>query len=308
MQLLQGEWIYPAGSPSRTLRLHNINATTRYIKKLKQYFHKHRIREKLTVIANGLANTSSISQQEARISMINNWAEQLDQLDKLRVTLMIAAEKRCQRKGITKTYQWSVALMEAGHQITYWKARKSFKLMDIRVTELVGYPKQLHQEYSMPDTELSIEEIKSHLKKAWKHLRSVQKEDRAHRIQHLHDLAKVRAENGDGNEESIIKQLINAEQTKESHCRISYHIKGFQQLSVDYVLIPVGEDANGPFGKKWNRVQDKRELESILLKRNKSKLLESNISPFATGSLFNDIGATGEGDNLENILKDKYVL
>ena len=183
--LLQGEWIDPIGPTPRTLRLKNINATTKYIRILKQYFQQHRIREKLVKIANGLESTRNISLKEERMGMINRWAKQLDKLDELRITLMLAAEKRCQRKGITKTYQWSIDLMEAGQKITYWKSRKTFKIMDIKVTEMVGYTLQLHKQYSIPDTELSIEEIKNNLKNSWKNLRRIQREDRAHRTQYL---------------------------------------------------------------------------------------------------------------------------
>ena len=105
-----------------------------------------------------------------------------------------------------------------------------------------------------------------------------------------------------------MKQLLNAEETRESHRRISYHLKGSQKSSVDYILIPVGEDPRGPFGKKWQRVQNKSDLETRLLQRNQEKLQESCISPFARGNLFQDIGLAGEGDGLENILRGEYVL
>ena len=94
---------------------------------------------------------------------------------------MLSAEKRCQRKGITKTYLWSVSLMEAGQQVTYWKARKMLHFLGVKVRDVFGYTKQLHNKYMISDVELSGEEIKMQLKQVWKNLRGVQREDRANR-------------------------------------------------------------------------------------------------------------------------------
>ena len=116
---------------------------------------------------------------------------------------MISAEKRCQRKGIPQTYLWSVSLMEAGQQVTYWKSRKMLHSLGVKVQDIFGYTKQLHDKYMISDAELTGEEIKKHLKQAWRNLRSVQREDRAHRNRHLEDLAKHKAAEGKEKKKAI---------------------------------------------------------------------------------------------------------
>ena len=107
---------------------------------------------------------------------------------------------------------------------------------------------------------------------------------------------------------NLIKQIKNTEESRETHGKLNFHLKDTKKGSIDHVLIPIGEDPKGVFGKKWKKISDEDEVEGIILERNEKKLRESKISPFATTSktsLSQGIGHMGDGSAVEEIVRWK---
>ena len=130
----------------------------------------------------------------------------------------------------------------------------------------------------------TVEEIKQELKNAWKNLREIQKEDRANREVFLEELATEQAAQHNIRLESAIKQIQNAEASCDSHKKLNQGIRKSSKGAIDHVLIPDGDDPNGPFGEKWKQITNIKEVEKILLERNENKLKESKMSLFSASS------------------------
>ena len=305
--VLGGKWKEPRGPPVRGLVLKNIKALSTYKNKLCEYWKQHRMQEKMEAIIHSL---QGISKDHITQSEIESVREKIDKWDTLATELMMASERRCRRTGITKTYLWSKPLMLAGQRVTYWKIRKQSKKNGSSEYKK-GYAAYLQQIFKYNNEEMTEDEIRIQLKEAWKNLREVQKEDRKHRDAFLEELAKKRAEEQNIRVESAIKQIRNAEAASEVHEKFNYYLKDTRRGAIDHLLIPVGTDPQGAFGKKWRKVTDETEVEEILLQRNEAKLRESKISPFSTSShtsLGTSIGHMGDTEAVEKILKGEYKI
>ena len=135
---------------------------------------------------------------------------------------------------------------------------------------------------------MTYEEIKKELKDLWKHLQSIQ-QDRANRNSFLDLLAEERAEQQNIKYKSTIKQIKNTEVYQVTHNKLNYHLKDNSKGAIEYLLIPDGDDPKGPFGKKWRKIMDTKEVKAQVLRCNEAKLKESRISPFSiiTRTLYN---------------------
>ena len=163
--------------------------------------------------------------------------------------------------------------------MTYWKARKKADYLGIDLANLSGYAMYLHEKFGFTTLKLSKDKIKEELKQAWKNLRSVQKEDRAHRKQFLEELAEERAKQQNIAVSSAIKQINNAEESKQSHKKFNNHLRPKVNGAIDHVMIPIGDDPNGVFGKKWKKITEEEEVEKLLLEQNQNKLRELKYLP-----------------------------
>ena len=99
----------------------------------------------------------------------------------------------------------------------YWKATKRSLYNGQTVSNLSGYVKYLHDQFGYDNTEMKKEFIQQQLKGAWKDLRAIQKEDRMNRQDFLEELANERASQQNIKVESAIKQIRNAEATRDTH-------------------------------------------------------------------------------------------
>ena len=174
---------------------------------------------------------------------------------------MQASEKKCKRHGFTSTYLWSKLLMLAGQKVTYWKDRKKSLNLGIFLATLSGYAMHLYETFEYTTLHLSEEQTKLELKKAWKELREVQKEDRSHQKQFLLELAQARAKQQNISAESVIKQINYAEESRESHSKFNYHLKSTNKGAISHVMIPIGDDPKGVLEKKWRKVTDEGKVE-----------------------------------------------
>ena len=118
---------------------------------------------------------------------------------------MIAADKGCRRKRLTTTYEWSPSLQEAGQAITYWKGRKKLAAQGGDIRNLTGYLAQLHEDMGIESVEKDMDSIELELRKAWRNLREVQKEDSLYREKFLSELAEQHAIEQNIQQESAVK-------------------------------------------------------------------------------------------------------
>ena len=263
--LLKGVHKAPQSPPSRGLKLKNIKALQIFQEQLQEFCRQHRMREKMHRISQSLMETERISDTTEKAQRISVWKDKLEEWDTLMMRLMLAAEKKCSKKGLTRTYLWSRPLVVAGQRITYWKARKKvFSRKDGPIL-LSGYALHLHETFGKEKNHLDKEEVVKELKEAWKHLRSIQKEDRAHRQAFLEELALERSKQQKIKVESAIRQIMNAEESAESHEKLNYYLRKTSKGAIDYLLIPVGTNKYGPFGKKWEKISDSKQVEQLLL-------------------------------------------
>ena len=251
--LLGGKVKEHVHAPIRGLKLKNIKALKKYQTFLQDYLKQHRMREKLTMISREMSKVHRMRDEEEREKHIQGWAEQLDKWDELFINLMLKSEKKCSKTGLTRTYLWSKPLMLAGQRITYLKARKRALQNGHTLSDLSGYAKYLHDQFGYDNMEMTKESVQKQLKEAWKDLRAIQKEDRMNRQDFLEELAIERASQQNIKVESAIKQIQNAEATSDTHSKLNYYLKHIQKGAISHLLIPDGEDKEGPYGKRWKK-------------------------------------------------------
>ena len=58
----------------------------------------------------------------------------------------------------------------------------------------------------------------------------------------------------------------------------------------------------------WRKIEDKHEMEQVLLHRNKQRFLDSIISPFATQPILNKMGLVGNSQGGEKMLNGTYSM
>ena len=301
----------PVGIKPRGLKLQNIKALHKFKERMETYCKQHRMKEKIHTISKGLLDSDKEEDNGKKQTIIQRWATELDKWDQLFTELLLASERKCSKTGLTRTYLWSKPLMMAGQRITYWKARKRGLKCNRDVEHLKGYAKHLHNKFGYTNKRLSKGEIRMELRDAWKNLRAIQKEDRANRQQFLEELAVERAFQQNIQIASAIKQIQNSEETKQSHEKLGRQIKPTERGAIKYILIPDGDNPDGPFGKSWKKITDSEEVEKLLLQRNENKLQESSASPFSTTTtttLSQNIGHIGDQNIIEDILNNEYCI
>ena len=243
-EILGGKHKAPTGPPTRILKLRNVKALERFQDQLKEYWKQHRMNEKMECIAKGFIDTTNSKDER------QHWRQQLESWDKLSIELMLASEKGCRRTAITSTYAWSKPLMLAGQRVTYWKTRKRMQTAGTTIDGISGYGEHLHNKFGYSTKTLTNEEVKTELKAAWKNLREIQKEDKVNRQRFMEELAEQRAKEQHISISSAIKQIQNAEKSRDSHSKFNYYLKEIRKGAIDHLLIPIGEDPDGVFGKQ----------------------------------------------------------
>ena len=88
----------------------------KYLEVLEKYYQDHKILERLRLIQRKLQGAVSGEWKKKVL-------EQLDAVDKQRINLMIAAEKKVGPPTRPGVYNWSPSLEKAGRCITHWKLK-----------------------------------------------------------------------------------------------------------------------------------------------------------------------------------------
>ena len=101
--VLGGKQKAPGSIPTRGLKLKNITALKKFKEHLIEYSKQHRMDGKIRKISIGLMDSNNLEGQE-KIMTIKRWAVKLEKWDKLMIDLMLAAERKVSRRGLTKTY------------------------------------------------------------------------------------------------------------------------------------------------------------------------------------------------------------
>ena len=214
-----------------TFRLANVKATKAYIKNLRKYYQDHWIFPRLLQIDRELRDSTSEETKQ-------KWISKACQLDKQRTLLKLAAAKKCAKQHLTKTYPYSEKLAHAGQAITYWKGRKDGILFH---QPLHPYLDRLRIDLQIQDNDSSnLRYVQQQLEAAWKYKRSLHDDTASIRHEFLKELAEYQAAMKNIKMESVLKQLRNAEESRNGHKNIDWYLKPHERGSVSSVLIPDG--------------------------------------------------------------------
>ena len=289
----------------RTLRLNNAEAIKKYTTHLTRLYQKHKVLERLLELDKSLQDSTTPDQREY-------WIEKMVKLDQERTDYKRSAEKQCAKSHLTIKHPWSAKLCQAGQTITYWKGRKTGIEMS---TPLRPSHYKIRQDYQIEDNDSSdLDYVKKNLSEAWKHKRSLHEHTAELLEEFLQELAEYHASMKNIKQESVVKQLKNAEKSRLEHQHINWFLKPHERGSVNSVLVPDGfkkvKLPDGTFKdmQQWREIIDSEELFSPILKQNSEALHGSKDSPFATCPLLDDLGRYGEGLGAEEILSGTYML
>ena len=289
----------------RTLRLTNVKAINKFISILKEYYKNHNILNRLLEIEQGLRQANN---QET----IDFWIKKAQALDRQRTCFKLAAEKKCAKSKLNPSYPWSLKLAQAGQKITYWKGRKESALFDI---PLRPYLYKLKETLKIQDTgSQNPQYIKKHLAQAWKDKKTLHSHTAELRKEFLDELAAYHAEKKRIKQSSMVKQLKNAEGSRNEHRKINWYFKPEKRGSINTILVPKGHtqniDPEWDFEKfkEWDEITDAEEIFRVVLAYNEKHLKSSITSPFAQSPLFEHLGRYGDGPKVDEILAGTYVL
>ena len=139
--------------------------------------------------------------------------QELEELDAIRSTGMLYAEKHCRKLKMGEC-KWSPKLQRAQDRITYYKltiSRRSGCKVGARV--LVKFAKKLGEN----NKKCTDEELKKNLVIAWKEYTQVKKNHEKERDTYIGELAEALEANGKGKKASQIKKLMKLEKDRDMY-------------------------------------------------------------------------------------------
>ena len=115
----------------------------------------------------------------------------------------------------------------------------------------------------------------------YEHAKSIRNAPKLRR-QMLIDMAQEMAETKKCAVTSAIRQIQNAEQSKNTHSRHRFIMKGAHPGHLKHMIIPI---PSLTAETTWIQIGGKEELHEALIAQNEQHLTASNISPFAYGPI-----------------------
>lgn len=129
-------------------------------------------------------------------------------------------------------------LAQAGQKIMYWKGRKESSVFNI---PLCPYLLKLQKLLKIQDTgSHNLQYIKKNLAQAWKDKKALLAHTAELRKELFDKLAAYHAEKKNTKQASIIKQLKNAEKSRNKHRKINWYFKPQQRGSINTIFVPKG--------------------------------------------------------------------
>ena len=238
----------------RRLKNNSLSSVRNYKKSIKRLSKKHRLSKKFRKIRKAF---SKYGPTKANITKLNKF-------DALLTKILLSSEKYCSRVSTKCKTPWSPTLKHAIKDYSHAKRK---------VRELRKHPSTTKETLNQAITRRS---------QTRKHLNEVEKNADDYRKQFLLQQAEYFADKRDTSTEVEYQNLLWYEALRKSYSRIRYVHSGSRSGSISAILIPEIPDDQDPFnieqmwkriepknGKNistWRRIDDKTQIESLLLK------------------------------------------
>jgi hypothetical protein len=277
----------------RQLSIKNRRITTKYLNTLQKLENKAGIHRGVKKVRELMANDNQSDKER------DYCIKKLKQYKTTMLQLMISANKTA-TKGKPSVYKWSNQLRFQGKRMRYWNDRKRSsengdpegafcKIPSGYKPPLVyTHDEVLHEYFSA-----KAEWIKTKDSSAYLH------------HQYMVDLIEHIGETRGISNETAKKLLYHQEASKAGHEKQSKYIKKQKKGLLTELLIPVPHTTNT---NAHIRITDEKTIETILLRRNKTKLTEAVISPFCKGPLAAMINENGRCEVSTQIIDGTFDL
>ena len=266
----------------RRLKSYDPKCVTLYIDEVNKGFSNHTIAERINKLWGELENATEMSpSQERRYNSIDRDVHRL----------CTSAEKKI---GVHKKrrYVWSPELDHGMKVVRYWKSRRKWFGNKPKTEELI----RIGVKEGFCTTENKSEEsLQLEIASAQRALKEVKSKDKQIRIKYLERLADKYAERNKITKAAAIKALLAHEESREMFRTISLRIKGVQSPQTAEVWLKTPEGERTVLSRC-------KEVEDHLLTRNRHHLRQAAGTPFADGSLGDEIEEDGTGNLADLIL------
>ena len=238
----------------RRLKNNSLSSVQKYKKSIKRLYKKHKLSKKFRKIRKAF---SKYGPTQANISKLNKF-------DDLITKILLSSERQCSRVSKKCKTPWSPTLKHAIKDYSHAKRK---------VRDLRKRPSTSKETLSQAITRRS---------QARKHLNQVVENADDYRKKILLQQAEYLADKRDTSTEIEYKNLVRYEALRKSYSRIRYVHSGSRSGSISAILIPEIPEDHDPFnieqmwkriepknGKDiptWRRIDDKDQIESLLLK------------------------------------------
>jgi hypothetical protein len=262
----------------RQLSVKNRRVTKLYLKTLKKLEKKAGIHKGLEEIRECLKNKQITKRdKEHCIKRIKNYKT-------IMIQLMINANKVA-TKSKPKIFQWSIALRKNGKQMRYWNERKRSS----ENGDSEGIACKIPSGYNPPIARTHDEVMDAYylIQAEW-----IKTKDTSALLHHqfMVDLIEHIEESRGCSKETAQKLLYHQESSKAGHEQQSRYLKKKNKGLLTELLVPSPHTQDR---EAHIRITGEKDIEKILLRRNKTKLSEAVISPFCKGPLADMIDENG---------------
>ena len=237
-------------------------------------------------------------QELAKVIPLHHAKNQYDVLDHMRFAAMMEAEKRC-RKLKMGAKQWTPDFQRIREEIKLW----NLVLRKMRGTSVNGrfLERQIKKCGLLDALTWSVDEVLVKRKNAYRAEKIMAMQSEANRQSWLESLCEAKAEAGEGDKETVYRNLIRVE-AQRRNARIIGRVNGkLQSGSVTSVVAP---NENG----EWVEVVGKVEIEKALLQENERRFNQARDTPFLQHPLVDLVGKLGVGKAATEILNGLFEV
>jgi hypothetical protein len=277
----------------RQLSTNNRRVTKKYTSTLLKLEKKAGIHKGISRIRE-LMNNESQTKKEREYCI-----RQLKQYKTTMTQLMICANKTA-TKCKPRIFRWSQQLKNNGKRMRYWNDRK--RSSDNGDSE--GCFCKIPKGYNPPVAHTHDEVMHEY------HLAQIEwikTKDTSALLHHQYmiDLIEHIGETRGCNAKTAKKLIYHQEASRAGHEKQSRYLKKQQKGLLTDLLVPIPHTTNEGAHMK---ITDESTIETILLRRNKTKLTEAVISPFCRGPLADLINENGRCETSTSIIKGTFDI
>ena len=271
----------------RLLKTGNDVSLERYIDDLTAQSMNYKLQEKITNMERRLKNSGATASNRRLY----------DKIDKIMEDSMKSAEKKCAKRN-DKKYNHSAALDEAGWEVRYWKGRSvNPKRRKAPSREQLEFYAKLGK--VVTNFQENKEEVDKKRGEAWKRLHLVHKNHEEERNNHLFKKALERHGNDEKEAKEAILRMRHKEKETKQYGNIRATTKGTRK-GLTYIMVQDNDTDT------FSRVDDRHEMERLILEQNKKQLTQAKGTPFAHGKGREDIDIDNPNNKIRDILEGKY--